>query len=141
METDWENRSIGKFLDPVRKETWRTMSLQSYQEKWNLNVMGGSHNKSDHGRTPRPELKNNQLSPAILWLKSYQFRVFSSCSIALPGLSVWEWAVESIRRGECPSSFTSFLPMFEINIVMDPTFRRHWHLIFGWFFCGQKFSV
>jgi hypothetical protein len=38
------------------------MSVQSYQERWNLIVMGGSHNKSDHGRTARPELKNSQRS-------------------------------------------------------------------------------
>jgi hypothetical protein len=31
--------------------------------------------------------------------------------------------------------------MFEINIVVNPTFRRHWYLLFGWFFCRQRFSV
>jgi hypothetical protein len=141
VETDWENRSIRKFLGPVSKKTWRTTIVQSYQERWNLMVMGGSHNKSDHGRTPRTELNNNQLSPATLWLKSYQFRVSNSYSIALPVASVWEWAVESIRLGECPSSLTSSLSMFEINIVADPTFRRHWHLLIGWLFCRQNFSV
>jgi hypothetical protein len=84
VETDWEDRSIRKFLGPVHKKTWRTINIQADQERWNLIVMGESHTQFDHGCMPRPELKNSPLFQEILWLKSDQFRVSNSTYITLP---------------------------------------------------------